>query len=134
MIQSMMGSPEYEKVFWVGHGTTGEVIIFLALFHPAGNSRSGSFAHVTPDPGSTLHLGPDVLRQEAIETLLVLASLDPLRAEERKLRSSILGRVSPKEKAEVVIELNTFAATNAELVKSATLQNVFSLSLNLEQK
>ena len=121
MLQSTAGSPEYEKMFWVGHGTTGEVIIFLALFHPAGNSRSGSFAHVTPDPGSTLHLGPDVLRQEAIETLLVLSSLDTLRAEERGPKDVLKGRLLPEEKAKVVVELDTFAAINTELVESPTL-------------
>ena len=85
MLQSILGSsPEYEKMFRVGHGTTGEVIVFLALFHPARNSCPGSFAHVTLDPGSALHLLPDVLRQEAIETLLILASLNTLRAEERR--------------------------------------------------
>ena len=108
-------------MFWVCHSSTCKVVVLLALFHPARYSCTRSFAHVTLDPSPTLHLISDVLRQEAIETLLVLASLDPLRAEERKLRSSILGRVSPKEKAEVVIELNTFAAINTELVKSATL-------------
>ena len=122
MLQSIMRSPEYEKVFWVGHGTTGEVIIFLALFHPAGNSCSGSFAHVALDPGSALHLVSDVLRQEAIETLLILASLNPLRAEERGHEEYLFrGRLLPEEKAEVVIELDTFAAINTKLVESSTL-------------
>ena len=117
-----MGSPEYEKVFWVGHGTTGEVIIFLALFHPAGNSRSGSFANVALDPGSALHLVSDVLGQEAIETLLILASLNPLRAEERGHEEYLFrGRLLPEQKAEVVIELDTFAAINTKLVESSTL-------------
>ena len=79
-------SPEYEKVFWAGHSTTGEVIIFLALFHPAWYRRPGSFAHVTLDPGSSLHLVSDVLGQETVETLLILASLNTLRAEERGLK------------------------------------------------
>ena len=79
-------------MFWVGHGSTGEVIILLALFHPARYSCTRSFAHVTLDPSPTLHLISDVLRQESIETLLVLASLDPLRAEERGLRFSFRGR------------------------------------------
>ena len=122
MLQSIMRSPEYEKVFWVGHGTTGEVIIFLALFHPAGNGRSGSFAHVALDPGSALHLVSDVLGQEAIETLLILASLNPLRAEERGHEEYLFsGRLLPEEKAEVVIELDTFAAINTKLVESSTL-------------
>ena len=121
MLQSMVRSPEYEEVFWVGHGTTGEVIIFLALFHPARNSCSGSFAHVTLDPSSTLHLGPDVLGQEAIETLLILSSLDTLRAEERGPKDVLKGRLLPEEKAEVVIELNIFAAINTKLVESSTL-------------
>ena len=90
MLQSMVRSPEYEEVFWVGHGTTGEVIIFLALFHPARNSCSGSFAHVTLDPSSTLHLISDVLGQESIETFFILTSLDPLRAEINELTKMVL--------------------------------------------
>ena len=119
-------------MFRVGHGSTGEVIILLALFHPARYGCTRSFAHVTLDPSSAFHLISDILRQEAIETLLVLASLDPLRAEERGFDPLFEGGVLPKEKAEVVIELNTFAAINTELVKSATLQNVFCLTLNLK--
>ena len=77
--------PEYEEMFWVGHGSTGEVVVLLALLHPAGYSCSRCFAHVTLDTSSTFHLISYVLRQEAIETLFILASLDPLRAEERVL-------------------------------------------------
>ena len=109
-------------MFWVCHSSTCKVVVLLALFHPARYSCTRSFAHVTLDPGSTLHLVSDVLRQEAIETLLILASLNPLRAEERGLEEYLFrGRLLPEEKAEVVIELDTFAAINTELVESTTL-------------
>ena len=85
MLKHNLWLPEYEKMFWVCHGSACEVVILLALFNSARNGGPRFFAHVTLDPGSTLHLVSDVLRQEAIETLLVLASLHPLRAERREL-------------------------------------------------
>ena len=108
-------------MFWVGHGATGEVIILLAFFDPARYGCTRSFAHVTLDPSSALHLISDVFGQEAIETLLVLSSLDTLRAEERGPKDVLKGRLLPEEKAKVVVELDTFAAINTELVESPTL-------------
>ena len=76
MLKHNLWLPEYEKMFWVCHGSACEVVILLALFNSARNGGPRFFAHVTLDPGSTLHLVSDVLRQEAIETLLIFASLN----------------------------------------------------------
>ena len=117
----------------VCHCSTCEVVILLALFHPARYGRPRYLAYVTLDPSSTLHLISDVLGQESIETFFILTSLDPLRAEINEL-AKMVSRNSflPEEKAEIMIKLNTLAA-NTELVEPSTLQDIFSLALGFEQ-
>ena len=75
-------APEYEKMLRIGGGSTGEVVILFALLHAARYRCTRCLAQVALDPRAPLHLVPDVLGQEPVQTLLVLASLYSLRARE----------------------------------------------------
>ena len=77
-------APEYEKMLWIGGRSAGEVVILFALLHAARYRCTRCPAHVALDPRAPLHLVPDVLGQEPVQTLLVLASLYSLGARETK--------------------------------------------------
>ena len=81
-LKYVIQAPEYEKMLRIGGGSTGEVVILFALLHAARYRCTRCLAHVALDPRASLHLAPDVLGQEPVQTLLVLASLYSLRARE----------------------------------------------------
>ena len=83
-LKYVIQAPEYEKMLRIGGGSTGEVVILFALLHATRYRCTRCLAHVTLDPRASLHLVPDVLGQEPVQTLLVLASLHSLRASETK--------------------------------------------------
>ena len=83
-LKYVIQAPEYEKMLRIGGRSTGEVVILFALLHAARYRCTRCLAHVALDSRAPLHLVPDVLGQEPVQTLLVLASLYSLRARETK--------------------------------------------------
>ena len=83
-LKHVIQAPEYEKMLRIGGRSAGEVVILFALLHAARYRRTRGLAHVALDPRAPLHLVPDVLGQEPVQTLLVLASLYSLRTRETK--------------------------------------------------
>ena len=83
-LKYVIQAPEYEKMLRIGGRSAGEVVILFALLYATRYRCTRCFAHVALDPRAPLHLVPDVLGQEPVQTLLVLASLYALRARETR--------------------------------------------------